>query len=219
MHIQIIIMDILKKFKDLLIESLKDNKKLIIGLYVFFIICIVGAWILSAGPVGATLSEFQNMSSSTPAAMQNASAVDLFINNEYSGILVYVGSIFIGIPAIVSLLYNGINMGLIGQLFSQVLPNGGMKFLVYLIPHGIFELTATVLQSVAGILLFLFICRFIRAMISSETHGVSEAFDKSKKALVHSVILMIFATILLLIAAPIEAYISVPFSELILGTW
>jgi uncharacterized membrane protein SpoIIM required for sporulation len=30
---------------------------------------------------------------------------------------------------------------------------------------------------------------------------------------------MIFATILLLIAAPIEAYISVPFSELILGTW
>ena len=212
-------MNILKKFKDLLIESLKDNKKLIIGLYVFFIICIIGAWILSVGPVGAKLSAAQNMSSSTPAAMQDASPVDLFINNEFGGILVYVGSIFFGIPAIVSLVYNGINMGLIGQLFSQALPNGGLRFIIYLIPHGIFELTATVLQSVAGILLFLFICRFIRAMISSKTHGVSEAFVKSKNALVQSVILMIFATILLLIAAPIEAYISVPFSELILGAW
>lgn len=212
-------MNILKKFKDLLIESLKDNKKLIIGLYVFFIICIIGAWILSAGPIGAKLSEAQNMSSSAPFIGQDASPVDLFINNEFGGILVYFGSIFFGIFAIVSLVYNGINMGLIGQLFSQALPNGGLRFLVYLIPHGIFELTATVLQSVAGILLFLFICRFIRAMISSETHGVSEAFDKSKKALVQSVILMIFATILLLIAAPIEAYISVPFSELILGAW
>ena len=211
-------MDILKKFKDLLIESLKDNKKLIIGLYVFFIICIIGAWILSVGPVGAKLAAAQNMSSSTPAAMQDVSPVDLFINNEFGGILVYVGSIFFGIPAIVSLVYNGINMGLIGQLFSQVLPNGGIRYLVYLIPHGIFELTATVLQSVAGILLFLFIWRFVRAMISSETHGVSEAFDKSKKVLVQSLIIMIFATILLLIAAPIEAYFSVPFSELIVGS-
>ena len=211
-------MDILKRFKDLLIESLKDNKKLIIGLYVFFIICIVGAWILSVGPVGAKLSAAQNMSSSTPAAMQDVSPVDLFINNEFGGILVYFGSIFFGIFAIVSLVYNGINLGLIGQLFSQALPNGGMRFLVYLIPHGIFELTATVLQSVAGILLFLFIWRFVRAMISSETHGVSEAFDKSKKVLVQSLIIMIFATILLLIAAPIEAYFSVPFSELIVGS-
>ena len=95
MHIQSITMDILKKFKDLLIESLKDNKKLIIGLYVFFIICIIGAWILSVGPVGAKLSAAQNMSSSTPAAMQDASPVDLFINNEYGGILVYFGSIFL----------------------------------------------------------------------------------------------------------------------------
>ena len=212
-------MNILNKFKDLLVESLKDNKKLIIGLYVFFIICFIGAWILSSGPISSSLSEIQNISSSTPAMNGDVSAVDLFINNEFGGIMVYVGSIFFGIFAIVSLAYNGINMGSLGQLFSQMLPNGGIRYLVYLIPHGIFELTATVLQSVAGILLFLFIWRFVRAMISSETHGVSEAFDKSKKALVQSVILMIFATILLLIAAPIEAYISVPFSELILGAW
>ena len=211
-------MNILKKFKDLLIESLKDNKKLIIGLYVFFIICIIGAWILSAGPIGAKLSEAQNMSSSAPFIGQDVSPVDLFINNEFGGIMVYIGSIFFGIFAIVSLAYNGINMGSLGQLFSQMLPNGGIRYLVYLIPHGIFELTATVLQSVAGILLFLFIWRFVRAMISSETHGVSEAFDKSKKVLVQSLIIMIFATILLLIAAPIEAYFSVPFSELIVGS-
>jgi uncharacterized membrane protein SpoIIM required for sporulation len=63
----------------------------------------------------------------------------------------------------------------------------------------------------------MFIWRFARALISSETHGVSEAFEKSKKILIQSLIIMIFTTILLLIAAPIEAYISVPFSELIVG--
>lgn len=99
-----------------------------------------------------------------------------------------------------------------------MMPNGGLRYIVYLLPHGIFELTATVLESAAGIMLFLFIWRFFRALISRETHGVSEAFDKTKKILVQSLIIMIFTTILLLIAAPIESYISVPFSELIVGS-
>ena len=99
----------------------------------------------------------------------------------------------------------------------ELIPNGGLKFLVYLIPHGIFEITATVIQSVAGILLFMFIFKFIKAWRSSQTQGASDAFDKTKKVLIQSIMLMIFAAILLLIAAPIEAYVSIPFSQLILG--
>ena len=210
-------MNFLKKFKDLLFESLRDNKKLIIVFYVFFIVCFIGAWILSADAISASLSGIQNASSSTPTLDNTISAMDILINNEWSGILTYVGSIFFGIFAIISLGYYGVNLGMFGQLFSQYVPNGGLKYIVYLIPHGIFEITATVLHSVAGILLFLFIWRFIRAMISKDVHGASEAFNQNKKVLIQSLIIMIFSAILLVIAALIEAYFSVPFSEFIVG--
>ena len=210
-------MNILKKFIDLLIESLSDNRKLIIVMAVLFIICFVGAWIFSSDSVSSSVDQIQNMSASSPGMDQGTGPVELFINNEVGGILTYVGSIFFGIFAVVSLAYNGVNMGMLGQLFSQMVPNGGLKYIVYLIPHGIFELTATVLESAAGIMLFLFIWRFARAWMSKETNGASDAFEKSKKILIQSLIIMIFATILLIIAAPIEAYISVPFSEMIVG--
>jgi uncharacterized membrane protein SpoIIM required for sporulation len=200
-----------------LFESLRDNKKLIIVFYVFFIVCFIGAWILSADAISASLSGIQNASSSTPTLDNTISAMDILINNEWSGILTYVGSIFFGIFAIISLGYNGVNLGMFGQLFSQYVPNGGLKYIVYLIPHGIFEITATVLHSVAGILLFLFIWKFIRAMISKDVHGASEAFNQNKKVLIQSLIIMIFSAILLVIAALIEAYFSVPFSEFIVG--
>jgi uncharacterized membrane protein SpoIIM required for sporulation len=210
-------MNILKKFIDLLVESLSDNRKLIIVMAVLFVVCFIGAWVFSSGPVNSTVALIQNMSASSPGMDQGTGPVELFINNEVGGILTYVGSIFFGIFAVVSLAYNGVNMGMLGQLFSQMVPNGGLKYIVYLIPHGIFELTATVLESAAGIMLFLFIWRFARAWMSKETNGASDAFEKSKKILIQSLIIMIFTTILLIIAAPIEAYISVPFSEMIVG--
>ena len=97
------------------------------------------------------------------------------------------------------------------------MPNGGTLYILYLIPHGIFEVTATVLQSVAGILLFLFIWRFIKSMRNKKTNGISQSFEKTKKALIQSIVLMIFSTILLLIAAPIEAYVSIPFAEFVMN--
>ena len=210
-------MNFLKKFKDLLFESLTDNKKLIIGMAILFIVCFIGSWVLSSDIVSSNVSQIHNMSSTTPSMDQGVDAVKIFINNESGGILTYVASVFFGIFAIVSLVYNAFNMGMVGQMFSQIIPNGGLRYIVYLIPHGIFELTATVLESVAGIMLFLFIWRFFKAWMSKETSGASDAFDKTKKILIQSLVIMIFSTILLLIAAPIEAYISVPFSELIVG--
>ena len=208
-------MNILIKFKNSVIESLRDNWKLIIVLYILFIVCFIASWILSADKVQA-IGSGVSISNYTPS--QNFSGpVDLFVQNEFGGIVVYFASIFFAFPAVLALAYNALNLGVLGQLFSVVVPNGGIKYIIYLIPHGIFEITATVLQSAAGILLFLFIFRFIKAMITSETHGFSDSFEKTKKALIQSIILMIFSTILLIIAAPIEAYVSVPLSEFISG--
>ena len=122
-------------------------------------------------------------SNSTNSDIGSVSAVDIFIQNEWGGIVTYIASVFFAIPAIIVLIYNGVNLGFTGQLFNQIVPNGGFRYIVYLIPHGIFEITATVLQSVAGVLLFLFIWRFVKSWRSEQTLGASDAFDKTKKSI------------------------------------
>ena len=208
-------MSFMVKFKNLLFETFRENKKLIIGLYILFIVCFILAWILSASKLQANLGSIGPVNSTGVGSTVGAS--ELFINNEWGGIVTYVTSVLFAIPAFVMLVYNAVNLGATGQLFNLILPNGGLEYIIYIIPHGIFEITATVLQSVAGVLLFMFIFKFVKSMLSSETQGVSEAFDKTKKLLIQSLVLMIFSTVLLIIAALIEAYFSVPFSDFIMG--
>lgn len=206
-------MNFILRFKDLLIEALRDNKKLIIGLYILFIICFVAAWFLSASKVQMAFANIP-LGNGTDISI---SALELFIHNASGGIMIYLSSILFAIPAIVMIIYDGINIAVIGQLISTVTHNDGMFYFVYLIPHGIFEITASVIQSACGVMLFRFICRFIKAIHNSEIHGTSEAFNSSKKILIQSIVLMVFSIILLLIAAPIEAYVSVPVAEFLTG--
>ena len=212
-------MEIITKFKDLLIDSLKENKKMILVFYAIFFI----SFILSAALVGGHM---ENVIDDTPDSAGgskdgNVTATELFLHNELGGIEVYIASILFGIPAIIAIIYNGVSLGLTGALLSHFMPKGWIQYIIYLIPHGIFEFTAMVIQSVAGILLFLFIVDFLKGLIRSEKNGFKEkvifSYEENNKRFIQSLVLMIFCTILLLIAAPIEAYVSIPLSNFILG--
>ena len=212
-------MDIITKFKDLLIDSLKENKKMILAFYAIFFI----SFILSAALAGGHM---ENVIDDTPDSAGgskdgNVTATELFLHNELGGIEVYIASILFGIPAIIIIIYNGVSLGLTGALLSHFMPKGWIQYIIYLIPHGIFEFTAMVIQSVAGILLFLFIVDFLKGLIRSEKNGFKEkvifSYEENNKRFIQSLVLMIFCTILLLIAAPIEAYVSIPLSNFILG--
>ena len=212
-------MDIITKFKDLLIDSLKENKKMILAFYAIFFV----SFILSAALVGGHM---ENVIDDTPDSAGgskdgNVTATELFIHNELGGIGAYIESILFGIPAIIEIIYNGVSLGLTGALLSHFMPKGWIQYIIYLIPHGIFEFTAMVIQSVAGILLFLFIVDFLKGLIRSEKNGFKEkvifSYEENNKRFIQSLVLMIFGTILLLIAAPIEAYVSIPLSNFILG--
>ncbi|WP_458405578.1 stage II sporulation protein M [Methanobrevibacter sp.] len=211
-------MNKITNFKNLVIESLKDNKKLIIATYLIFIIIFIGAWIFSADNINSIAPTLQNMSSTgSTTPVPGTSPIDLIIHNAGYGIIQYILSVFFAIPSIVSLVYTGINLGSLGPILALIAPHGAIQYIVYLIPHGIFEITGTVIQCDAGILLFIFVVKFIRAWISKETNGFSDAFDKTKKVLIQSIVLIVLATILMIIAAPIESYFSVPFSEFVAG--
>ena len=213
-------MNYLKKFKDILIESIKENKKLIIIFAILFIVLFIATWICAIGPISSKIETLTNATQQESINNTNVDPLAIFINNVYGGLIVYVTSIFFGIGGIISLIYNAINLGAIGALFSVMMPDGGLRYILYLIPHGIFEITATILEPVSGIILFRFVWRFLKGITRSNEKGfkkISSSFKNNQQILIQSLVLFTFTTILLLIAAPIESYISVPFSELILG--
>lgn len=199
--------------KDLIVETLTDNKKLIVGLYALFIIVFIATWIIMSPKMAAATGNITALS--TPG--EGTGALELFIHNELSGIVTYFGSIFFGIIAIVMVVYNAINIAMIGPLFASIMHNGGIFYIFYLIPHGIFEFTGMIFDSTSGILLFLFIWRFIKALRSDDTNGASDAFEKTKKTLIQSIVIFVLAMIMTLIAAPIEAYVSIPLAEFVMG--
>ena len=212
-------MDIITKFKDLLIDSLKENKKMILVFYAIFFVSFILSAALAGGHMENVIDDIPDSAGGSKDG--NVTATELFLHNELGGIEVYIASILFGIPAIIAIIYNGVSLGLTGALLSHFMPKGWIQYIIYLIPHGIFEFTAMVIQSVAGILLFLFIVDFLKGLIRSEKNGFKEkvifSYEENNKRFIQSLVLMIFGTILLLIAAPIEAYVSIPLSNFILG--
>lgn len=212
-------MDIITKFKDLLIDSLKENKKMILVFYAIFFVSFILSAALAGGHMENVIDDIPDSAGGSKDG--NVTATELFIHNELGGIGAYIASILFGIPAIIEIIYNGVSLGLTGALLSHFMPKGWIQYIIYLIPHGIFEFTAMVIQSVAGILLFLFIVDFLKGLIRSEKNGFKEkvifSYEENNKRFIQSLVLMIFGTILLLIAAPIEAYVSIPLSNFILG--
>lgn len=212
-------MEIITKFKDLLIDSLKENKKMILAFYAIFFVSFILSAALAGGHMENVIDDIPDSAGGSKDG--NVTATELFIHNELGGIGAYIASILFGIPAIIEIIYNGVSLGLTGALLSHFMPKGWIQYIIYLIPHGIFEFTAMVIQSVAGILLFLFIVDFLKGLIRSEKNGFKEkvifSYEENNKRFIQSLVLMIFGTILLLIAAPIEAYVSIPLSNFILG--
>ncbi|MBE6499179.1 MAG: stage II sporulation protein M [Methanobrevibacter thaueri] len=198
--------------KKLIAETITDNKKLIIGLYALFIITFIISWIINTPRIEDITRNVTSLN--TPG--EGISAFEILINNELSGAIVYLGSILFGIMAFISILFNGYTIGGLGPLFAKIIPNGGILYIIYLIPHGIFEFTGMVFESAGGILLFLFLWRFIKTL-RNNSNSASDAFDMTKKILIQSLILYVIAVILNLIAAPIEAYFSTSFSQFIMS--
>ena len=215
-------MNIFVKYKDILIETLKENKKLI-GLFaaLFFITAII-TYFVQYDVISNIYSQFQATMTPTTntTSHYDESVIDIFLNNARGVLSSYFGGIFFGLISIFSLLYNGFALGAQTAAMGFTQSNGTLGFILYIIPHGIFEITAIILEPVSGVLLFKFIWRFLKDLRKSEgefKEKVSSSYQNNKKIFIQSFVLMVFCIILVLIAAPIECYVSKAFSDLILG--
>lgn len=159
------------------------------------------------------LNNFQQKVNDGSIKLETAS---LFINNTTVATYIYVGGLLVGIVTALLLTING---AFIGYVASKV-PLG--NFIIFTLPHGIFEITGIILAGTAGFKLASIVWHFlndvtkIKRTISIKTQ-IAYLLKVNYSDFKDSLALFIMAVILLIIAAFIEANLSIVWGQYIQG--
>ena len=140
---------------------------------------------------------------------------DIFLNNIKVVLLSFILGIFCCISVLI-LAFNGLFLGYYVGFRGDVLGTA-----VYIIPHGIFELSSCILACASGIVLFKFLYTFFHTYYRQNgyVHGNrwKNAFDLSFDTFKQAVILLVIAAILMAIAGFIEAYLTIPIGDFLIS--
>lgn len=153
----------------------------------------------------------------------------LFVNNVTVAFILYALGALGGLLAAVILGNNGLFIGYTGANFNL------LAYAALVVPHGIFEIPAIIIATTGGFALLSFVLHFIWSLISPDysyldifdpyfsnvkiTVGqrFTAAFKQNQNKLKESFIFLCLAVVLLIIAAFIEANITVPFAKIFLS--
>jgi len=138
----------------------------------------------------------------------------IFSNNLLVASLIYVSGIFVGLGSAYFLLSQGLFTGYVASKFY--LPT----FLIYTVPHGIFEIPAIIIAGAAGFRLASGVYHFLKGLtkikdsipISSQLGYLVEA---NADEFIDSLKLFAIAVVLLIIAAIIEANFTIAWGNYI----
>ncbi len=134
---------------------------------------------------------------------------DIFINNLFIIFQMFIYGLLFCLSILI-LAYNGFFTGYYIALSQNI-----FKTLLFLLPHGIFELSSCVLSCTSGLILFNFLFNILKSYYHEDTFKNSILININK--LKQSIIIFSIAVILMIIAGFIEVYITIPLANLILN--
>ncbi len=150
----------------------------------------------------------------------------IFLNNISSVLRMYVGGLAFGLLPFFGLFLNGLLVGYFVGKGPVVI------ILLYIVPHGIFEIPGLILAASSGFILFKFVIRFLSNLSKPDWEYIKEnnikssdgdefskdnikfkdkvsiSFRKNKSVLIESLVLLAISAILFVIAAYIEVYLT-----------
>lgn len=131
----------------------------------------------------------------------------IFINNVMIAAYIYLGGILLGVVSAFILITNGLFVGYVAAQF----PLG--NFLIYTIPHGIFEITGIIFAGAAGFKLGSIVFKFLNDVTKvkrniSIKNQISYLLKININDFKDSLALLIIAAVLLIIAAFVEANLT-----------
>lgn len=138
---------------------------------------------------------------------QSITATYLFKNNLTVNLIIIAGGFLFSIISTLVIFINGFVIG-----FTYWIISNPILFMLYILPHGIFELTATILSFGVSLMITRIVCRLIRGIFNKES-TIKKEYDNSKLLITDILFSIFFIIILLLLAAFIEAYLTVPLAN------
>ena len=126
-------------------------------------------------------------------------AIFLFQNNIRANIIIMIGGLLFSIFSVLGIIMNGL---IIGFTYTLVTP---IQFIVGILPHGIFELPATILSLVGAFIITKLEINLLNALFKKR---LKEEINKSDKLVKDIVLTFIIILVLLIIAAIIEAGVT-----------
>ena len=154
---------------------------------------------------------YQGMQEGVQSGTVELATTPLFINNFSVAFRMFISGICLSIPNIYLLIYNGLLIGFTG---SQ-LPIS--YFLSFTVPHGILELTAVMLAGGAGFKVTQAILNLFNGLTLRKEISFSKFMVVSLKMILDSIVIMVVVFVLLMIAAYVEANLTIPIGRTLLG--
>jgi len=209
-------MDMLKKDKyDGFFSGLyKRNETFLILSATIFLVSIFVGYAFSGAldsVLSLVLSDFKKR---ITEGQLKLTTISIFTNNIQIGLFIYLGGLIFGIGTFIYLAFNGLFLGYAATQY----PLG--NFIIYTIPHGVFEIIGIIIAGAAGFRLTSWLVNVLRDMlhIRSDISTVTQmkyVFESHMDEIWESLKLFMIAVVLLIIAAFIEANLSIAWGNYI----
>ncbi len=170
---------------------------------------------LFAGLLDAYLAPYlQNLQQKASDGTIKLETLSLFQNNVTIAAYIYIGGILIGLVSAYLLITNGAFVGYVASKY----PLG--DFIIYTIPHGIFEIAGIIIAGAAGFRLGSIVFHFLNDVTKIKSNisfknQIIYLLEANLDDFKDSLALFIIAVILLIIAAFIEANLSIAWGQFI----
>jgi stage II sporulation protein M len=193
----------------------RNEKFLILSAAIFLSSLFIGYFLSGAIDqlMGPILKELKR---GVASGQIKITTLSIFANNFKIAFSIYIGGLLFGAYTAFSLFINGTFIGYAASKLSLG------TFVLYSLPHGIFEIIGIIIAGAAGFRLASFIINFLRGVTRIRTDiSVMEQIiyhlDLNLDEFKESVGLFVIAAILILIAAFIEANFSIAWAHYIQG--
>lgn len=186
--------------KEYVKEYFKRNKSLIIISLVILVLSSIFGVLVSEYIKQTIMTVLHEMVNNFPRNQGMVEeAIYLFLNNMRVDLMVILFGFFFSVISIAITVSNGIIIGFTSTLVSP------LAFIVGIFPHGIFELSASVIALTCAFIITKFEIRIIKGLIDKR---VKEEFHDNIFMIKDIILSIIIVFVLLVLAAIIEAGIT-----------
>lgn len=141
--------------------------------------------------------------------------ISIFSNNIRIVFLMFLMGFILCFSAII-LSFNGFFVGYFIAIYDDWL-----KVLLYILPHGIFELPSIAIACASGFVAFQFLVKFLKTLWAQEDNPIKDrlviSFRENSVKLEQAIILLMVASLLMAIAGFVESYLTIPIADYLLS--